>query len=1238
MTNPPDRHAILKALNAFAPPAPLRSPTLALFATLGYRSSRTLVIDPPTAAGLQALFAIRLDPQRALTAEWDAVEFLFQLTDAEMQALGAQQPLPFDSTQPVDDTRMQSYLFLAIRLRAAHYSRTALAGITREINRHFPMPLLVLFQHGATLTIAIINRRMHRHHAARDVLQKVTLIKDIDVGQPHRAHLDILYDLAWPVLAHEQPPRNFVELQHAWERVLSSSELNKRFYREIADWYFWATQQVVFPPGGEPDAEQRNAIAIIRLITRLIFVWFLKEKGLVPADLFNEHKLSALLKDFSPDASSYYRAILQNLFFATLNQEMGQRAFRTRRSDGRDQHRLVTNLYRYEDYFQAGGAEQLLALMQPIPFLNGGLFECLDHEDEQRQVVRIDGFSDEPKNPLVVPNRLFFGAEQAVDLHRFYGTSGRPQQVRGLIHIFNRYKFTVTENTPIEEEIALDPELLGQVFENLLAAYNPETGATARKQTGAFYTPREIVNYMVDEALLAYLGQHLCQAAPQPSGQDAPAPDTLTRRLRHLLSYTDEPPQFGPDETNTLLMAIDQVKILDPACGSGAFPMGVLQKLVFLLGKLDPGNQRWKQRQIDNLEEDMRKAGRIQDAQVRENALDLLEQKRDAIERAFAYDALDYARKLYLIQNCIYGVDIQPIAVQIAKLRCFIALIVDQQTDEQLENRGILALPNLETRFVAANTLLGMAVSQGALRSQAVLRLEQELATVRQRHFDARTPRTKRKYRDEDRRIRQQIGVELKQDGVPGATADLLARWDPYDQNASAEFFDPGWMFSIEGGFDIVLGNPPYVRHEQIRDQKPRLKERYTCYTGTADLYVYFYERGLQLLNPGGVLSYISSNKYFRAGYGKKLRHYLASKTSIEQLIDFGDAPIFTAIAYPSIIIARKTAPNANQTRTLTWTPGQPLDEFVQVWRAHSFLLAQQELQADGWQLEAPAVLRLLDKLRNAGTPLGEYVRGRLYYGIKTGLNEAFVVDRATRDQLIAAHPSSAEVLKPYLRGRDVKRWCVESPDLWLIFIPWHFPLHADTTITGASKEAEQAFERHYPVIYDHLHKFQKELSARNKTETGVRYEWYALQRCAATYWQEFEQPKIVIPAIIRNVAYAPDFDTCFSNDKTSICVTTDISYLLGLLNSQVLWWFMQQIAATKQGGFYEFKPMYVSRLPIPTIDADAKKPIETLVERILATKRSDPRADVSGLEAEIDAHVYRLYGLTPEEIALVEG
>jgi adenine-specific DNA-methyltransferase len=1047
-----------------------------------------------------------------------------------------------------------------------------------------------------------------------------------EVGSPARTTIERLAEMAFsPDELGPTGQPSITAVTDKLNRAFDVEAVTKQFYQELANWFFWASDHVIFPmPKDTPNPDAYKAQSLIRLITRLIFCWFVKQKGLIPADLFDPHRLATLLKNAAHLATSnqsiYYKAILQNLFFATLNQEMDKRAFRKRNKHpgGRDPHHGITNLYRYEDYFTDPRA--FLELMRTIPFLNGGLFECLDkvyRTEENRPNERIDGFSDHPKNPLQVPDFLFFGEERVVDLSAAYGEARyRRAKVRGLIHIFNRYNFTVTENTPLDQEVALDPELAGKVFENLLAAYNPETATTARKATGSYYTPRPIVDYMVDEALIAYLKTRL----PNPSAQ----PDLHEQRLRHLLAYNDEPHQFSPEEVEGLIVAIDNLKALDPACGSGAFLMGLLHKLVHILSKLDPHNERWKQRQIA-------KASEIPDATVREKVI-------EDIEKAFASGELDYGRKLYLIENCIYGVDIQPIAVQIAKMRFFISLIVDQRVDDAKPNRGILSLPNLETKFVAANTLIGIQKpKQMVLHNPQIDAKEAELRRVRERHFAARTPATKAKCREQDAKLRAEISALLQADGFPRETTEKLARWDPYDQNSSADFFDPEWMFGLRDGFDIVIGNPPYIRQEEIKELKPLLQAQgYTCYTGTADLYVYFYERALQILHDGGVLAFISSNKFFRSDYGQKLRGLLARQT-LHRIIDFGDAPVFTAIAYPTIVILSKTPPADPQIRVLNWRPGPPVEQFPEVLRTQSFQLPQHELRPDGWRLESPAVLRLLDKLRAAGKPLGEYVNGRLYYGIKTGLNEAFVVDRATRDRLIAEHESSAEVLKPFLRGRDIKRWRVEPQDLWLLFIPWHFPLHNDRTIVGPSVEAEQAFRKGYPAIYNHLLQFKTELSARNAAETGIRYEWYALQRWGAEYWQEFEQPKIVIPAIERTVSYAPDFQGHYSNDKTTICVSDQINYLLALLNSSALWWFIRATAATKQGGFYEFKPMYVGQLPIPSASRADQAALEAVVDKILAAKRANPLADVSAWEREIDERVYRLYGLTPEEIKIVD-
>jgi hypothetical protein len=541
--------------------------------------------------------------------------------------------------------------------------------------------------------------------------------------------------LAWP---DDTAPEAWLG---QWASAFDVDKVTKEFYQELSNWYFWALGKVSFPKDAPKDSDGHDALSLIRLVTRMIFCWFVKEKGLIPAELFDPDEAPAFLADDDAESSSYYQAILQNLFFATLNQEMGQRAFRRE-----GQNFMAHNLYRYRRLLK--DPDSVLKLFAGIPFMNGGLFECLDKQlgtKERPKYLRIDGFSDRDDNELSVPNELFFAPEQTADLREAYGESKyRAAKVRGLIHTLNRYKFTLTENTPLEQEVALDPELLGKVFENLLAAYNPETGETARKQTGSFYTPRPIVDYMVDESLVATLAPRLEAALPGASNCEA--------RLRHLFAYNDEPHQFAPAEVDAVIESIDHLKILDPACGSGAFPMGILHKLVFALGKLDPRNERWKARQIAKAEE-------FRDPEVREKVI-------GEIEEAFNANELDYGRKLYLIENCIYGVDIQPIAVQISKLRCFISLIVDQKKNQRAENLGVRPLPNLETNFVAANTLIAVdRPRQRVFANPQIAAKEAELHRVRERHFSARTPATKAKYREQDAKLRAEIAGLLKEDG-----------------------------------------------------------------------------------------------------------------------------------------------------------------------------------------------------------------------------------------------------------------------------------------------------------------------------------------------------------------------------------------------------------------------------------------------------------------------------------------
>jgi adenine-specific DNA-methyltransferase len=657
------KQEILKALRGFEQ-ASIRDGGLSLLKALGYSSEKRIQLKPNTVNQFQAEFDPdgRLNPRYSLPDQWKSVDFLFQLTDEEISSASRGQ-LTFSKSK-VDNTVIESYLFFALQLSGDTYNRTTLAGITREINKLFPMPAMVLFRYGKYVTLAVIDRKIHKRDESKDTLHRVTLIKDIDYTDPLRAHVDILAGLSFDELYQNERFHNWVGLHRAWQKQLDTRELNERFYTDIANWYFWALQNsdVVYPR--DVTSEEQHSLFFIRLITRLIFCWFLQEKRLIPRALFKSDALEKFLKKSEIDR--YYNAVLQNLFFATLNQETDKRGFAGDRGKGSyDQNRNITTLYRHAELLNDPDA--FLKLLRSVPFVNGGLFDCLDDKPkktEQREGKILDGFSRNPKESTTVPDEVFFGNERIVDLSKFY-EGKKLVKVRGLIETLSRYKFTVEENTPFDQEVALDPELLGKVFENLLASYNPDTRTTARKKQGAFYTPREVVHFMVDEALIAYFSNRI-----KSQHQDV----EIEGKLRQL--FASSPVDFSSpltqSETDWIIGTIDEVKILDPACGSGAFPMGALHRLVDLLAKLDPNNRRWKEQQRQRAIRDLKRAETdLQFDGNRDSVLPAMEARIKDIESSFdtRFHDLDFARKLYLLENSIFGVDIEPIACQIAKLR-----------------------------------------------------------------------------------------------------------------------------------------------------------------------------------------------------------------------------------------------------------------------------------------------------------------------------------------------------------------------------------------------------------------------------------------------------------------------------------------------------------------------------------------------------------------------------------------
>ena len=403
---------------------PLRAASLRLFATLGYQSDRTIAINSVEDFCSQFDHSGLLSHSRAQKSNWQSIELLFQLTDEEL----SRNATLFKDTA-VRASLLQSYVFFAVELQPGDYARGKLAAITRQINRIFPMPVMVLFKVAGNLSIAVINRRQNKRDESRDVLGKVTLIQNISTTKLHPGHLDILASFSTAELvARKKPIGNFDQLHAAWEDVFNVELLNKRFYEELSNWYFWARKQVSFPADLEPDEDTRNATSVIRLLTRLIFCWFLKEKELIPDHLFDQDAIASVLNSVGDDESTYYHAILQNLFFATLNQPMNADGEPVRQfaADGdfqenRNQHGVKT-LYRYKKSFRA--PDNALSLFEDIPFLNGGLFACLDTEDDTGKVQYADGFSRNTKKQPIVPNRLFFATPQIVDLSADFGVSG----------------------------------------------------------------------------------------------------------------------------------------------------------------------------------------------------------------------------------------------------------------------------------------------------------------------------------------------------------------------------------------------------------------------------------------------------------------------------------------------------------------------------------------------------------------------------------------------------------------------------------------------------------------------------------------------------------------------------------------------------------------------------------------------------------------------------------------------
>lgn len=535
---------------------------------------------------------------------------------------------------------------------------------------------------------------------------------------------------------------------------------------------------------------------------------------------------------------------------------------------------------------------------------------------------------------------------QKKDISKFYGKKNKTYEVEGLINLLKSYNFTIDENEADDIEVALDPELLGSIFENLLASYNPETATTARKATGSFYTPREIVNYMTNESLKQYFLTHLNNT------------EQLDAELDNLIkSQTNENP-FDETTSKKITKLIDSLRVVDPAVGSGAFPMAVLNKLVFILSKIDPENTFWKNSQIAGIKKS------VSDPVIQRK---LIEQT----ERQFQEKNADYGRKLYLIEKCIYGVDIQQIAVEIAKLRFFISLLVDEKIkwDKPENNYGIEPLPNLDFKLMQGNSLISSFTDidfdkteeqkedslfdldeantelitefeelkneyqnesdrekKNALREKiekCIYKIVEDKIAPQLRSIEekfAKFPNQKILIDNKNKiyitkeeaikREKQQLGKKLGYD-IMQIEKDLKAFTEG---RKSKDFFL--WkiyfaeVFTQKGGFDIVIGNPPYVSAVSMartKLEKSFYKKKYPLATGTYDIYILFLLKAIDLLNINGKYSWIIPNKFLIADYAIKTKQYLENN-GLQYSVDVSTFNVFkNTSVYPIIVLGNKT-------------------------------------------------------------------------------------------------------------------------------------------------------------------------------------------------------------------------------------------------------------------------------------------------------------------------------------------
>lgn len=884
--------------------------------------------------------------------------------------------------------------------------------------------------------------------------------------------------------------------------------VNKEFYKEISKAFRELSNGLLKLPFIQ-EKSQTNLEFAVRLIGRIIFCWFLREKksesglALMPNELLS---LEAVNKN-----EDYYHKILEPIFFEVLNKPVKSRKGEFSK-----------------DPFSSA------------PYLNGGLFSPLDDDFYKRNN---GDFQSQFHNTLVVPDKWFMD---------FFET-------------LETYNFTIDENTSFDEELSIDPEMLGRIFENLLAEINPETGESARKATGSYYTPRTIVSYMVDESLLLYLKQKT---------------NIDENKLREIISYDladDSEYSISQEEKEKTIGALESLKLLDPACGSGAFPIGALQKIVFILQQIDPDGQLWFRKQLLRTSPELRRV----------------------IEREFEHQNFDYIRKLGIIRENIYGIDIQPIATEISRLRCFLTLIVDERVQDKLENRGIEPLPNLDFKFVTANSLIGL--SQNANTGQLGMFDDQEkiddLKTVRDQYFTA-SGIEREQLKAEFSKLQKDLIFQLVQEHgfmslLKAELTHKLTEWDPFSHKAST-WFDLEWMFGIKDGFDIVIANPPYIDSESMvrngqEDFRDCIAENFKYTRGNWDIYVAFFEKGLETLMQNGILTYISPDKWISKPFGKELR---ANTLKYMYSLLKSGRNIFETVNVDSIVTIFEKKESDN--------------------------------------------IRVLNMEKDSVMFIRTY--------LKKKIKPPYTLDFLFSDNLGLLEKIENSISGKNLLTINCENACATSDAYKLV------PLLRNLS--------EQGFdpEKHLKIVNTGtIGKYTPRWGFQEMTYLGKKYLFPTvlkqefISKFNNSYSRKSTKSKIILKGL--NL-----LDACLDADgivipgKSTLIVCSnnisELKFLMAILNSTLPPFYLKEkYPASSYNQGTTFTKDMINNFPIPQLSTQEQHEFVAIVDKIILLKQAknyssneEKKESVSDLQKHLNQMVYDLYGLTEKEIRIVEG